>query len=69
MDSKVKIRGPESVPGYPGNKGPTDIKKKKVRDEAELHVAHGQGPWGNLGRVDGQTRGEATNGENLWIKG
>lgn len=50
-------------------RAPPTSKKKKVRDEAELHVAHGQGPWGNLGRVDGQTTGEAPNGENLWIKG
>lgn len=52
MDLKVKIRGPESIPGYPGNESPTDIKKKKkVHDEAELHVAHGQWPRRHLGRV------------------
>lgn len=69
MDSKVKIRGRESVPGYPGNKGPTDIKKKKyvMKQSYTWHTA--RGPGGIWEEYDGQTTGEAPNGENLWIKG
>lgn len=68
VDLKVKIRGPESIPGYPGNEGPTDIRKKYVMKQSYTwHMAGG--PGGIWEEFDGQTTSEATDGENLWIKG
>lgn len=46
QDQRPRVRS-----WLPWQQGPHRHQKKKVRDEAKLHVAHGQGPWGNLGRV------------------